>query len=160
MHLELLQPGIFHSKSIFHLPLSLGQAPVKLAGLANSLQFVYLHPMTLEDIQRLCLSFPGVQESIKFEHHLCFTVGGKIFILTSPDDVPPTACIKVEPETFEMLAEREGFKQAPYFAKKQWIWMDNLNRLQPSEWKSLLETAYRLIVAKLPVKQRKELGLL
>jgi len=41
--------------------------------------------MTIEDIQNICKKFPYVTEDIKWETHLCYCVGEKIFIITSPD---------------------------------------------------------------------------
>ena len=66
--------------------------------------------MTLEAIQQICKSFEEVTEDIKWEEHLCFNVGGKMFLITSPDLAPVTASFKVSAEDFDLLIEREGFK--------------------------------------------------
>ena len=110
--------------------------------------------MTLEAIQNICNSFPDVTEDIKWEDHLCFCVGGKIFIITSPSETPVTASFKVDPEKREELVEREGFKPAPYLAKHCWVWVDDISRLNHKEWKSLLQTAYELVKARLPKKKK------
>ena len=47
--------------------------------------------MTLDTIQKICKSFPEVTEDIKWENHLCFNVGGKMFLITSPDSSPSTS---------------------------------------------------------------------
>jgi predicted DNA-binding protein (MmcQ/YjbR family) len=113
--------------------------------------------MTVEDIQVICRAFPGMTQDIKWENHLCFNVGGKMFIVTSPDTFPVTASFKVSEENFEELPAREGFKPAPYLARNKWIYVDDISRLTRKEWKQYLEEAYRLIASKLPAKTRRAL---
>ena len=108
--------------------------------------------MTLEAIQQICKSFEEVTEDIKWEEHLCFNVGGKMFLITSPDLAPVTASFKVSAEDFDLLIEREGFKPAPYLARYQWVWVDDISRLSAKEWKILLQSAYELVKAKLRKK--------
>lgn len=110
--------------------------------------------MTLEAIQKICSSFPGVTEDIKWEEHLCFNVGGKMFLVTSSDDSPITASFKTTEEKFNELSEREGFKPAPYLAKHKWIWLDDISRMKNKEWKELLEISYNLVKTKLPRKKK------
>lgn len=110
--------------------------------------------MTLEAIQQICESFPDVTNDIKWENHLCFNVGGKMFLITSPDDSPVTASFKTSEEKFNELTERDGCKPAPYLAKHKWIYVDNISRLNSREWKELLQLSYELVKAKLPKKKK------
>lgn len=110
--------------------------------------------MTLEAIQKICRGFPEVTEDIKWEDHLCFNTGGKMFLITSPDLSPVTASFKTSPEKFEELTEREGFKPAPYLAKHKWIHVDSIGRMSSKEWKELLQLSYELVKAKLPKKKK------
>lgn len=110
--------------------------------------------MTLETIQQICESFPDVTNDIKWENHLCFNVGGKMFLITSPDDSPVTASFKTSEEKFNELTERDGCKPAPYLAKHKWIYVDNISRLNSREWKELLQLSYELVKAKLPKKKK------
>ena len=57
--------------------------------------------MTIEDIRAICMELPGVTEDIKLGEHLCFNVGGKSFVFTSPDRAPVSASFKVPAEDFE-----------------------------------------------------------
>jgi predicted DNA-binding protein (MmcQ/YjbR family) len=41
--------------------------------------------MEIEDLEKICKSFKGVTEDIKWEDHLCFNVGNKMFLITAPD---------------------------------------------------------------------------
>lgn len=115
--------------------------------------------MLIEDIQAICKTFNGVTEDIKWEHHLCFNVGGKMFLITSPDEVPCSASFKVNEEDFDELNAKPGFKQAPYLAKHKWVHLDDINRLSKKQWEYYLAQSYNLIAAKLPVKTKKALGL-
>ena len=115
--------------------------------------------MHIEEIQTICKSLPAVTEDIKWEDHLCFNVGGKMFLVTSPDRLPPSASFKVPEEAFEALVSREGFMPAPYMARYKWVHLDDINRLPAREWEKYILGSYQLIANKLPKKTRKELGL-
>ena len=115
--------------------------------------------MTIEAIQSICKQLPGVTEDIKWEDHLCFNVGDKMFLVTAPDMVPPTASFKVSDEEFDEVSSREGFKPAPYLARHKWVYVDDINRLSKKEWSYFVQQAYTLVAAKLPAKIKKKLGI-
>ncbi len=110
--------------------------------------------MTLDAIQQFCRGLPGVTEDIKWEHHLCFNVGGKMFLITSPDESPVNASFKTSEEKFEELTEREGFIPAPYLARNKWVKVDDIGRLGVMEGKELLQLSYKLVREKLPKNKR------
>jgi len=114
--------------------------------------------MTIDQIRTLCLSFPGVYEDIKWGDHLCFNVGGKMFLVTAPDNTPVSASFKASDEDFSTLPEREGFIPAPYMAHNKWIFVDSISRFSPKEWSKYLGIAYEIVVAKLPTRTRASLG--
>lgn len=114
--------------------------------------------MNIEQLRNICLSFPGVTEDIKWEHNLCFCVGGKIFLVLGLDASPPRASFKLTPDEFEALTTREGFRQAPYFAKRQWVYVEDIALLSAQQWQQYAQEAYRLVKAKLPKKVQRELG--
>jgi predicted DNA-binding protein (MmcQ/YjbR family) len=113
--------------------------------------------MNIESLRALALSYPGVTEDIKWETHLCFCVGGKIFIITSPDEVPVRASIKVSEEDFDLLTSRIGIIQAPYLGKRQWVSIENIESFSPQEWEMYLKRSYDLIFAKLTKKLQQEI---
>lgn len=115
--------------------------------------------MTIEHLQTICKKLPAVTEDIKWEAHLCFNVGEKMFIITSPDEVPVNASFKVNDDDFELLCARPGFKPAPYLARHKWVQVDDISRIAPNEWERLLKNAHALVAAKLPAALRKKLGL-
>ena len=114
--------------------------------------------MTIEDMQNICLKLPGTTQDIKWEDHLCFNVGGKIYLITSPDQVPVTASFKASEEDFTSLTEREGISPARYLARYKWAQVDDINRLSEYEWKKFLVRSYQLVFKKLPARLRKEIA--
>jgi predicted DNA-binding protein (MmcQ/YjbR family) len=113
--------------------------------------------MTLEELMTICEGLKGVTTDIKWENHLCFNVGEKIFLITAPDEVPPTASFKVTEEDFDLLVERDGLGQARYFAKRQWVAVDDISRLNRPEWEEYISKSHSLVAAKLTKKKRVEL---
>jgi predicted DNA-binding protein (MmcQ/YjbR family) len=115
--------------------------------------------MHLEDLQTLCNTLKGVTEDIKWEHDLCFCIGGKMFLVTSLDGTPCSASFKVKDEDFEYWCAKEGLIPAPYLARYKWVYVDDIKRLTRDQWKKVIYDSYRLISSKLPAKIKKELGL-
>ena len=115
--------------------------------------------MTIEEIMSICRRLKGVTSDIKWEDHLCFNIGSKMFLITSPDNLPPTASFKVSDRDFEMLTEREGINPASYLARHKWVAVDDINRLTLKEWECFLLQSYSLIASKLPKKLKAELDL-
>ena len=116
--------------------------------------------MTIEDLQEICSRLAGVTEDIKWEEHLCFNVGEKMFLVTNPDKFPASASFKVKPEEFDELSAREGFSPAQYVARYKWVYLNDISKLSPKDWEYYIHQSYELVAAKLTVKLKKELGLI
>jgi len=115
--------------------------------------------MNIEDLQSICKKLEAVTQDIKWEDHLCFNIGGKMFLITSPDSLPHSASFKVTDEDFEELTTREGFKPAPYLSRYKWIFVDDIKRLTKKQWEQYARKSYQLIASKLPAKTKKSIGL-
>lgn len=115
--------------------------------------------MTIEDIQAICLQLPGAKESIKWEHDLVFTVGEKMFCVVGLDQSPIAASFKVNDNEFEEMCNWPGFKPAPYIAKYKWVSIDDINKMKKADWKKYIKQSYDLVKDKLPLKLKKQLGL-
>jgi predicted DNA-binding protein (MmcQ/YjbR family) len=113
--------------------------------------------MEIEKLRSYCLSFPGATEGIKWEDHLCFMVGEKMFLITGMSDTSNVS-IKVSDEDFETLTERDHIIPAPYMARNKWVAIEKRNALRPKEWEHYIRNSYELIKAKLPKKLQKEIG--
>lgn len=114
--------------------------------------------MTIETIQAICHKLPGVTEDIKLGEHLCFNVGGKTFLFTGPDSVPPTASVKVPDDDFEETLQKDCFSPQAYIGRYKWVHIADIGCLSVHDWEFYIKQSYRLIAAKLPAKVRKQIG--
>jgi len=84
---------------------------------------------------------------------LVFKVAGKVFFMIALDgDVLSGVIFKVAPAEFDELTEIDGIGQAPYFAKRMWVKIEDLAALPEPELNKRIRHSYDLIVAKLPKK--------
>lgn len=113
--------------------------------------------MTVEELQLICNDLKGVTQDIKWDDHLCFNVGEKMFLITSPDHFPVTASFKADDEDFEALCSKESFIPAPYLARYKWVQVEDITRLSLQEWTSYIGKSYELIFQKLPTRIRKQI---
>lgn len=115
--------------------------------------------MTIEDLQTICKKLKGVTEDIKWENHLCFNIGGKMFLVTAPDNIPNSASFKVGDEEFDEYCNKKGFIPAPYMARHKWVHLDDIKRLSKKQWEKAITTSYELVSSKLSAKLKKEIGI-
>lgn len=116
--------------------------------------------MTVEDLQKISLSLPGVTEDIKWESHLCFSIGGKMFLVTSPDIVPSSASFKVPAEDFHEIIAHDGFEKHAYLGRHNWVRLDDINRISVKELETYIRGSFNLVSAKLSLKKKKLLGII
>ena len=110
--------------------------------------------MNIEQLRKVCLSFPSATEQIQWGDDLLFKVAGKMFAITPLEPAGVWLSFKVTPENFLELTERPGIIPAPYLARAQWIALESRDALSPAELASLLRSSYDLVCAKLPRKTR------
>ena len=114
--------------------------------------------MILEELQKICLSFPAVTEDIKWENNLCFCVADKIFCIANLEP-PHTFSFKVKEEEFDELVQFEGFIPAPYLARANWVMVVDPSKLSRESLNNYLQQSYGLIKSKISRKIKDELGL-
>jgi predicted DNA-binding protein (MmcQ/YjbR family) len=114
--------------------------------------------MTIDQLRKLCLSFPGVTEHVQWEDDLLFKVGGKMFAIAPLEPAPVCLTLKADPEEFIELTERQGIIPAPYLARAKWIAIETWETLPQSELSALIRKSYDLVVANLPRKTRESLA--
>jgi predicted DNA-binding protein (MmcQ/YjbR family) len=107
--------------------------------------------MDIEHLREYCLSLPGVKEDIKWGHDLCFTVGKKMFCVTSLE-APHTISFKVTEDQYESLTVSPDILPAPYMARNKWVQVQSWSRLSGAEWQYYVKQSYELVRAKLPKK--------
>jgi predicted DNA-binding protein (MmcQ/YjbR family) len=115
--------------------------------------------MTVEDLQAICKKFKGVTEDIKWEDHLCFNIGGKMFLVTAPDSTPCSASFKVPEEDFEEISSKAGFSKHKYIGRYFWVQLDDINRVSRKQWEKYARQSYELVASKLSGKLKKQLGI-
>jgi predicted DNA-binding protein (MmcQ/YjbR family) len=113
--------------------------------------------MNVDQLRKLCLSFPGATEQIQWGDDLVFKVAGKMFAVTPLIPAPVCLSFKVSPENFAEFTERPGIIPAPYLARAKWIALESREALSSSELAPLLRASYDLVLAKLPRKVRESL---
>src|SRR5208282_4178655 len=114
--------------------------------------------MKIDQLRKICLSFPGATEQIQWEDDLLFKVGGKMFAVTPLEPAPLWLSLKADPEGFAELTERPGIVPAPYLARAKWIAIETPETLPPEELAALLRKSYDLVSAKLPRAARESLS--
>ena len=115
--------------------------------------------MNMEEIRPFCKALPAVTEDIKWENDLVFSVGSKMFFVAGINQSPVSASFKVTDDTFDEMCDREGFKPAPYLARYNWIWINDIARMSRIECEKYIRQSYTLVKQKLPLKIKKQLGI-
>ena len=67
--------------------------------------------------------------------------------------------IKCSEESFEILTSLEGISQAPYFAKRKWIMIQDHSPLSADDLEHYVRRSYELVAKGLTKKLRAELGI-
>ncbi|GAA4370670.1 MmcQ/YjbR family DNA-binding protein [Hymenobacter saemangeumensis] len=115
--------------------------------------------MNIEELQTICQQLPGTTEDIKWDYHLCFNVGGKMYLITSPDEAPPSASFTTTPEGFEELTARAGINAQKHLGRYGWVQVDDINLLTLAQWQHYIRESYLRVASKLSLKLRKQLGI-
>ena len=114
--------------------------------------------MNIEQLRKFCLSFPSATEDVKWGADLCFSVGTKMFAVTSADTSSGGLSFKCTPEIFNELIERDGIKLAAYVGRYKWVHLDSMDTIAADELKALLRQSYQLVFDKLPSKVKNNLS--
>src|SRR3954452_9113866 len=113
--------------------------------------------MNIEELRKYCLAKPGATEDVKWGADLCFSVGAKMFAVTSADSAAGGLSFKCTPEKFDELIEREGIAPAAYVGRYKWVHIDTLDTIPTAELKELIDKSYQLVFDKLPPKIKKSI---
>lgn len=112
-----------------------------------------------EDVQKLCLSWPGTTLTVQWGDMVVFKVVGKMFAVANLEPDQRALAFKCSDEHFAELTELEGVIPAPYLARAQWVSLEHFDTLSRAELSELLRDSYALVVAKLTRKQQAGLSL-
>jgi predicted DNA-binding protein (MmcQ/YjbR family) len=108
--------------------------------------------MRLPALRQFALSLPQTTVVSQWGG-LVFKVAEKVFFMISLDGETIDGVIfKCTPEEFAELTEIDGIAQAPYFAKRHWVRVADLDALPRAELELRIRRSYDLVVANLPKK--------
>jgi predicted DNA-binding protein (MmcQ/YjbR family) len=117
--------------------------------------------MDLAYFREYCLSKSGASEQTPFGPDvLAFKVGGKIFALAAPDEVPPTINLKCDPDLALDLRDRyEQVRPGYHMNKRHWNTVEIEGGIPDIELRKMIDHSYDLVSKRLP-KPRAKLGAL
>jgi len=115
--------------------------------------------MNIEDLRAYCLALPHATEDVQWGNDLLFRIGNKIFAATGLDSTPLQVSLKCTPEKFSELVEIDGIVPARYTARYHWVTVERTDALSRRELEDLLRQSYEMVLAKLPLKLKKQLGI-
>jgi predicted DNA-binding protein (MmcQ/YjbR family) len=101
-------------------------------------------------------SMAGVTFVDQWESHVA-KVGGKVFALLGRRS--GQIVFKCTEETFEILTAMDDIRQAPYFAKRQWVTVAPSAGLPEDDIETYIRRSYTLVAKGLTKKVRAELGI-
>ncbi|RPJ71487.1 MAG: MmcQ/YjbR family DNA-binding protein [Acidobacteria bacterium] len=112
--------------------------------------------MTNDSIREHCLSLPHATETVQWEDHLLFKVGGKMFAIIELDG--HSCAFKCTADSYAELVEIEDIGPSSHnMWKYHWVTTETLTALPDRQFKELLTASYELVRAGLPRRVRAEL---
>ena len=115
--------------------------------------------MRLDQLKKSALSLPQTSVVKQWGDCLVFKVAGKVFFVIALDgEIIDGVVFKCTPDEFVSLTEIDGIAQAPYFAKRMWVRVSDLDAMPAKQLHLRIKSSYDLVVAKLPKKTRATLS--
>ena len=116
--------------------------------------------MTFERIHSYVLSQPGAVEERPFTPEVpVYKIGGKMFALAAPNNVPPSITIKLDPFLGQMLRATYEAVQAGYHMNKEhWNTITLDGSIAEDELLSWIDESYALVVSNLTKKVQQQLA--
>ena len=116
--------------------------------------------MTREEFDVFCAALPQVTHVVQWGDASVWKVGGKVFAIGGWS-AEFAVTFKCSETSFAVLKDLPGLRPAPYLASRGLTWIQRTDgrTLGDAELEGYLRASYTLIVAALPRKMRRELGL-
>ncbi len=113
----------------------------------------------LDDVRTGALALPGAKVVRQWGDCLVFKVAGKVFLVVAEEaGILLSLSFKCTPDEFAELTEIDGLRQAPYFARRHWVQVEDPVALTAAELAARIRRSHALVVAGLPQKTRRMLG--
>ena len=107
--------------------------------------------MDIESLRTYCLTLPGATEAIRWEHHLNFYIGGKMFCISTLD-ADGRVSFRVPDEDYDEMSSRPYTVPSAYLARSKWVMVGAFDDLSDQEWQFYLRQSYGIIRSRLPKK--------
>lgn len=105
--------------------------------------------MTNDSIRAHCLGLPHTTEVVRWQEHLLFKVGGKMFAMIDLDG--HSCSFRCTPDGYAELVEMADIAPASHnMWKYHWVTLESLAALPQREFKAFLTTAYEVVREGLP----------
>lgn len=113
----------------------------------------------LDRVRSLALALPGATVIRQWGDCLVFKVAGKVFLVIAEEaGILLSLSFKCTPAEFDELTDLDGIRQAPYFARRHWVQLEDPAALPDDALSVRLRRSYGLVVAGLTKKARARLG--
>lgn len=113
----------------------------------------------LDRLRTFALALPGTTVIRQWGECLVFKVADKVFLVVALDaDILTHLSFKCTPAEFDELVEIDGIRQAPYFARRHWVQLEDPAALSAEVLQTRIRRSYDLVVAGLTKKARASLG--
>lgn len=116
--------------------------------------------MDAETFRECCLAKAESAEGTPFgDDVLVFKVAGKMFALLAPDEVPPTANLKCNPDRALELRDRyEQVRPGYHMNKRHWNTVELGTGIPDRELRVMIDQSYALVVASLAKRERQRIA--
>lgn len=115
--------------------------------------------MTPAAFNAFCATLPQSTHVVQWGGADVWKVGGKVYAIAGwLEDVGLSVSFKVTPIGYEILSDAEGCRPAPYLASRGMKWIQ-ARGIADDDLVNHVRGSYDLIVAALPKKTKRELGL-
>ena len=118
--------------------------------------------MTYDEFNDFCSSLTATSHVVQWGGAHVWKVGGKVFAIGGWGEADkPAFTFKTSDLNYHFLAEKPGYKPAPYLASRgmKWIQQFDASRDEDEELVYYLKESYRIVSLGLTRKKQKELGL-
>ena len=118
--------------------------------------------MTYDEFNDFCAALPATTHVIQWGDSHVWKVGGKVFAIGGwGRGEKPAFTFKTSELNFHYLADKPGYKPAPYLASRgmKWIQQYDAPDSEHEELEYYLRESYRIVSLGLSKKKQKELGL-
>jgi len=115
--------------------------------------------MTPAAFNAFCATLPQSTHVVQWGGADVWKVGGKVYAIAGfLEDIGLSVSFKVTPIGYEILSNAEGCRPAPYLASRGMKWIQ-ARGIADDELMDHVRGSYDIIVAALPKKTKRELGL-